>query len=268
MHSELEGMIRERRPELLDSPLNLDLPADDDGPPSARGEGRCSREGFGEGGAQEGTEAEQEGPAVPVVSSGLDAAEGGAAVAAMLAGRGGCCGAGGSGSGLTSSERQKVALAACDAANAPVSAEELSAFEKEWGIAPGGTVAMTPKALSRLTQPGSDAAEEAKARQVLAKTTALAGHAAAGMEKDQVPREKAAAAAVGNPTVEERAGECAKEDGADASSPAVLPGPGNSAGDAAEGPAHEAGRRVRPVEEVQADIDASWAELDALLAQA
>ena len=152
------------------------------------------------------------------------------AVAAMLAGRGGCCGAGASGSGLTSSERQKVALAACDAANAPVSAEELSAFEKEWGIAPGGTVAMTPKALSRLTQPGS--------------------------------------AAVGNPTVEERAGECAKENGADASSPAVLPGPGNSAGDAAEGPAHEAGRRVRPVEEVQADIDASWAELDALLAQA
>ena len=267
MHSELEGMIRERRPELLDSPLNLDLPADDDGPPSARGEGRCSREGLGEGGAQEGTEAEQEGPAVPVVSSGLDAAEGGAAVAAMLAGRGGCCGAGGSGSGLTSSERQKVALAACDAANAPVSAEELSAFEKEWGIAPGGTVAMTPKALSRLTQPGSDAAEEAKARQVLAKTTALAGHAAAGMEKDQVPRAESAAAAVGNPTVEERAGECAKEDGADATSPAVL-GPGNSAVDAAEGPAHEAGRHVRPVEEVQADIDASWAELDALLAQA
>ena len=229
MHSELEGIIRERRPELLDSPLNLDLPADDDGPPSARGEGRCSREGLGEGGAQEGTEAEQEGPAVPVVSSGLDAAEGGAAVAAMLAGRGGCCGAGASGSGLTSSERQKVALAACDAANAPVSAEELSAFEKEWGIAPGGTVAMTPKALSRLTQPGS--------------------------------------AAVGNPTVEERAGECAREDGAGAPSPAVLPCPGNS-GDAAEGPTHEAGRRVRPVEEVQADIDASWAELDALLAQA
>ena len=50
MHSELEGIIRERRPELLDSPLNLDLPADDDGPPSARGEGRCSREGLGGGG--------------------------------------------------------------------------------------------------------------------------------------------------------------------------------------------------------------------------
>ena len=30
----------------------------------------------------------------------------------------------------------------------------------------------------------------------------------------------------------------------------------------------EADRHVRPVEEVQADIDASWAELDALLAQA
>jgi len=48
---------------------------------------------------------------------------------------------------------------ACDIANAPVSAEELAAFEKEYGIAEGGSVAITLKGLSAFQAGASSPAD-------------------------------------------------------------------------------------------------------------